>query len=316
MENTQSKGLRVFTAFASVILSIIFVITAFALPLYYSVAGMISPKTITTIVQNVDYVEVLQQSEEVHAAIKDTGLDPKVADEIMKSKEVGALLSDFSSEVTTALIDEDGDLDSIDGVFLQQLVDKHIDDIIPVVKKKIGKPVQDDEIKQEIDKIIENSDSEIKNVVAELVPMKETIVTYSSITKTIQSTIKWYSILGVCFVEALLLALIYLMRKKNFGGFIWIAVNTGIVGVLVSGAAAVVSSDIIKQALSEIPGFFGSIATSAVDTIFTKLTIAAVVFLVVMVGSIVACVLLRKMKAKADNTSAVECAKETEEQTV
>ena len=46
--------------FVSVILSILFVLTAFVLPVYYAVAGMLQPKMLTSVIQNVDYVEILK----------------------------------------------------------------------------------------------------------------------------------------------------------------------------------------------------------------------------------------------------------------
>ena len=57
--------LNILGVFVAFVLSIVFIVTAFAMPLYYSVAGMLRPQTITTVLQHVDYVEVLKESKEV-----------------------------------------------------------------------------------------------------------------------------------------------------------------------------------------------------------------------------------------------------------
>ena len=316
MQKTQSKASNVLGAFASVILSIIFVITAFILPLYYSVTGLISPKTITTVVQSIDYVEILKNSDKVNDVATESGIDAEIVDEIIKSREVGKLIRDFSGELTNELMDSNGSLDNVDAAFMQNVVDRHIDDIIPVIKKKTNTTVESKKIKQEINKVIQNSDQQIKEAIAELEPIKETITTYSTVTKTLQITSKWYSVFFLCLFEMLLLGLIYLMRKKNYGGFIWIAVDTAITGVFVSGAAVLVASGLVKELTAEIPGFVGKIALSAVGTISTKLTIALIVCFAVMIASIVACVLLKKMGTKKQIELVSEPAEEIVEQTV
>ena len=57
----KSKGSGFFNIlgiFGSIILSIVFVVSAFLLPVYCSITGIMQPKTITTVVQNIDYVEI------------------------------------------------------------------------------------------------------------------------------------------------------------------------------------------------------------------------------------------------------------------
>ena len=122
--------LNVLGIFASIILSIIFVIFAFALPVYYSVAGMLQPKTITTVIQNIDYVEIIKQSPEVNKVIEDIGVDSTVANDIIKSKEVGKLLDDCTEKLTEVLGDKAAKIEDLDASFLQGLVDEHIDDIL------------------------------------------------------------------------------------------------------------------------------------------------------------------------------------------
>ena len=285
--------LGILGGFASVILSIVFILVAFAIPVYYSVAGILQPKTLTTVIQKIDYVEIIKESADVNQAIEDLGIDSKVTDEIIKSKEVGALLEDCAGKLTEVLGDSAADLSQLDTSFLQGLVDEHIDDILNVVEEKTEIPIVKEEIKTAVNRLIEENSDAIEETMLELEPVKQAIVTYDTVTETVQRTLKWQYALGLALVEALLLGLIYLMRKRNFGGFIWIAVDTGIVGILVSVMVAIIGSGLIEQIIADLPSFATGIVDSAVGTALTKLTIALVVCFAIMIASIVACVVLR-----------------------
>lgn len=292
--------------FASVILSIIFVICAFALPVYYSVAGMLQPKTLTTVIQNIDYVEIIKQSPEVNKVMEDIGVDSTAANDIIKSKEVGNLLEDCTGKLTEILGDKAAKIEDLDASFLQGLVDEHIDDILNVVDEKTELPISKEDIKTEINNYIENSEEVIEEAILELEPVKQAIVTYDTITETVQRTLSLQFILIAAAIEVIVLALIYLMRKENYGGFIWIAVNTGIVGVLVSAVTAVVSSGFIKEIIATLPSFATGIVDSAVGAAANKLITALITCFVIMVLSIVAVVVLRVRKKKSEEDKTEE----------
>ena len=308
--------LGILSGFASVILSIVFVVVAFALPVYYSVAGMLQPKTITTVIQNIDYVEIIEQSTNVNQAIEKLGIDSKVTDEVIKSKEVGKLLEDCTEKITDVLGDSAADLSQLDSAFLQGLVDEHIDDILKVVEEKTESPIVKEDLKAGVNKFIEENEASIEETVLELEPVKQAIVRYETVTQTVQKTLKWHYALGLGLALALILGLIYFLRKRNYGGFIWIAVDTGIAGALVSGMVVIISSGIIKEAIADMPGFASGIVESAVGAALTKLTIALVVCFVIMAASIVACVLLRQRAKKNAEISADEPTEALPEETV
>ena len=190
---------------------------------------------------------------------------------------------------------------------MQGLVDEHIDDILNVVDEKTEIPISKEDIKTGINNYIENSEEVIEEAILELEPVKQAIVTYDTITETVQRTLSTQFILIAAAIEVIVLALIYLMRKENYGGFIWIAVNTGIVGVLVTAVTAVVSSGFIKEIIATLPSFATGIVDSAVGAATTKLTTALITCFVIMVLSIVAVVVLRvrKKKSEADKTEEI-----------
>ena len=92
------------------------------------------------------------------------------------------------------------------------------------------------------------------------------------------------------------MALIYALRRKNYKGFIWIAVNTGIVGVVMLAASVLLNSRFAKEIIAQTEGFASEITVSLINSAAAKLLTALVVCFVIMALSITACVLLRKYK--------------------
>ncbi len=299
-KSNESKVLNALGIIGSVLLSILFVLMAFAVPICYSAADLLSPKTLTTAIQNVDYVEVLRESDKVDQIVEDMGIDKKTADEIMKSEEVGELLEDVSDDLTEILVDPDSDLDKVDGDFLQKYVDKHFDDIFPIIEEKSDDRLDRDEVKRGIDQIVKDNDGEIKETVSSFKSTKESTSTFSTLAKTAHEATQWYYVLAVCLIELIFLGVIYILRKKNFNGFIWIAINTGIVGSLVSCITLVLASGFTKAITEEMPTFLSGIVDSAVGSVLTNLTIALGTCFIIMIGSIAAYIILRSRKRKLD----------------
>ena len=147
-KSAGSVFLNILSVFTALILSIIFIVTAFALPLYYSVAGMLHPKTITKLIQHVDYVEVLRESEEVTQAMKEVGIDAGASNRIIQSDAVGGLLEDCADKLVHIFSQEEVDLSEFNAEFLQGLIDKHMDELLVMVEDTTGKAFQKEELKK------------------------------------------------------------------------------------------------------------------------------------------------------------------------
>lgn len=265
--------------------------------LYYSIVGIFKPKTIVKIIQSIDYIAVFKQTEEFDELSAELNVDPEEFDKLMKDKAVGRLFADFAAELSDKMFDPNAKLEDIDAPVFKSLIDEHIDGILPIIEQKNGAPVDKEEARQELHKFIDENPQQLTQTVMSLQPVKEQIMSYSTVTENIYKSLKWYNTLLVWLVEAGVLALIYLMRKRNFGGFIWIAVDTGILGLLTSGAAALVGSGLIKNEIEGMKGFAGAILGSSVDMVSSKFVTALICSFLVMAAAIVACVLLRKRAA-------------------
>lgn len=289
------NGLAVFTA---IVLSLVFVVTAFALPLYYSVAGLLHPKSITTLVQHVDYVEALRGSEEITQAMKEVGIDAGATNRIMQSDAVGGFLEDCAEKLTHIFSQEELALTEFNVEFLQSLLDEHLEEILTVVEDVTGKTFQKEELRGSIHKVLEENTETIDNMVADLAPVKEMVVTYSEVTELMKGSLQWQVTLMLALMEVALLGLIYVLRMKNYGGFVWLAVNTGIVGALLSVTALAMGSSLSGAIVAQVPDFMRGMLTKAMGGIHTTLVIGLAVCFGVMVLAIVACAVLRHRKRR------------------
>lgn len=293
----MKRFLNILSIFASAILSIIFVITTFSIVLYYSVAGLLHPKTITTVIQNVDYVEILKESKDLNQAFIDLGLDEETKDAVIKSDSFDELWDDVAVEFTNFLTDSNTDPNTLDTSALKDIVNNHTDDILAVVQENSDKPIEKNELSEKIDDVFENKSDVIEKTASKLEPIKQMVVTYETATKTVYNTFKWYYILGFCLTEVFFLVLIYILRRKNYSGFIWISVNSGIAGLLLSAAAVVIGSSLVTKIMSSLPSFAGIFVDSAIQHILTKLILSLIICFAIMIASIVACVLFKRKKA-------------------
>ena len=300
----MEKTVNVLTAFVSVILSILFVITAIAAPLFYSAAGMIQPKTITNVIQDVDYVEILKDSDDFNQKCEELGIDMNTVDEIIKSESVGEFIEDCASELTLIIGSSDDSLENFNASTVKNLLDEHIDGILDVFEEKTGETVDRNKIKAELDVMVEENKEAIDDIVTELEPVQNTISEYSGISEMIKKALKWQYILILIVIQTALLALIYVLRRKNYKGFIWIAVNTGIVGAVILAASVLLNSRFVKEIIAQSEGFASEITASLINSAEAKLLTALIVCFVIMVLSITACVLLRKYKKSIKTSDA------------
>ena len=98
------KVLRAAGNFLYLLFNLFLVLICALVPFYYSVIALTKPKTITTVIQNIDYKALVKKTPTVEKALESYGIDYKKADEIMKSKEAGELIEVYADETTEILL--------------------------------------------------------------------------------------------------------------------------------------------------------------------------------------------------------------------
>ena len=168
-----------------------------------------------------------------------------------------------------------------------------------MVEDTTGKAFQKEELKTSLHRILEDNTEAIDSMVADLEPIKEMTVTYSAVTELVQGSLQWQIVLALALIEAALLGLIYVLRRKNYGGFVWLAVDAGIVGALLSLVALAVGSSLSGAIVAQVPDFMEGMLSAALGSIQSTLVIGLAVCLGVMALAIVACAVLRANRRRA-----------------
>ena len=299
MANTGTKTfVKVLKILFSIFLSFIFITTAFVLPIYYSVAGIFTPKTVSTVVQNIDFAEMINDSEKFNNAIKEFGIEKESVNEIMQSNEFGAFLESCTSTVMDAVFNNPESLDSFDPAVLKDIIDNHADDITNVLQEKLNLSVKKEDVQSTMHKLLEDNSDQIKENILYLAPYNEKSHPAYKIMSFIQTTLKMPVILLCILFEALLLGLIYLLNKNKFGGFIWIIVNSVITALLLTAVFIIFKSNFITNAFISAPNILGNITTTMLGTVTAKLLIAIIVLGLIAAAAITAFILLKKHAAK------------------
>lgn len=289
MEKSGGKMfLNIVKILLSIFLSGLFVIIAFVFPVYYAAAGIVKPNNIARVVQNVDYVEILKESEEFNAAMDELGLETDKVDEIIKSDAAGGFLEGFANIVTETVMGDSAEGFSIEHI--KELADDHIDEITVVLEEQLDKPIKTEEVQNILNGMLDDNADKIESTVANFTSENS----IASVYVTVQKTLSLPVILIVVLIEITILGLIYLLRAKNYGGFIWISVNSGIVLLLLAVLAVIVNSGLVNTLITGTSSFVSNIVASALGVITGKLLIAIVVLFVIVAASITAFVFLRK----------------------
>lgn len=299
MANTGAKTfVKVLKILFSIFLSFIFITTAFVLPIYYSVAGIFTPKTVSTVVQNIDFAEMITDSEEFNNAIKEFGIEKESVNEIMQSNEFGSFWESCTSTVMDAVFNNPESLDSFDPAVLKDIIDNHAADITNVLQEKLNLSIKKEDVQSTMHKLLEDNSDQIKENILYLVPYNEKSHPAYKIMSFIQTTLKLPVILLCILFEALLLGLIYLLNKNKFGGFIWIIVDSVITALLLTAVFIIFKSNFITNAFISAPNILGNVATTMLGTVTSKLLIAIIVLGLIAAAAITAFILLKKYTAK------------------
>ena len=323
MANTGTKTfVKVLKILFSIFLSFIFITTAFVLPIYYSVAGIFTPKTVSTVVQNIDFAEMITDSEEFNNAIKEFGIEKESVNEIMQSNEFGSFLESCTSTVIDAVFNDPESLDSFDPAVLKDIIDNHADDITNVLQEKLNLSVKKEDVQSTMHKLLDDNSDQIKENILYLVPYNEKSHPAYKIMSFIQTTLKMPVILLCILFEALLLGLIYLLNKlreepyygkeiiecrcnrawngksscpggsKDWGGL------SVLTALLLTAVFIIFKSNFITNAFISAPNILGNVATTMLGTVTSKLLIAIIVLGLIAAAAITSFILLKKYTAK------------------
>ncbi len=285
--------IKILKILASIFLSFVFIVTSFSMPILHSAASLFTPKTVTTVIQNIDFAQMIENSEEFNSAIADLGLDKDAITAMIQSKEIGDFLQSCIGTVMDVVIGDPENIHTYDPAVLNDVIDNHIDEITKVLQENIDKPLTKEEIHSTMKNLVKNNSSEIKRMFADLTSDETFMAPYKSIVSLVQTASSWVFVLVIILFEALILGLIYILNKNKFGGFIWITVNSLIAAISLTAVLVVLKSGLITGMFYDTTGIITTITSTVFGTITTKLLITIIILAVVAVAAIAAFIPLK-----------------------
>ncbi len=210
----MSKTGNVFAIIGAVILTVIFILTATVAATYYSVASVASPKSVSSVIQNIDYATLIDDAE----------IDSEAINEFVKSPEMKDFLDDFSKGMMNGVYGKE----EFNAEKLKEIFDEHRDSILEAAKEMGEIEITPEEFSETIETIMTENADEINDSLSEL---QDSTAPAATALEVIGKSLDITTIILVILFFAILLGLIYLLRRRNYGGFIWIAVCMGDTGI-------------------------------------------------------------------------------------
>lgn len=182
MNNGVKQFFRVLGVIASVLLSIVLVVTLIVVPMYSVTKSLVKPENITKIIQDVDYVELLLGQPQVGETIDEVlEQNPELKEEletyvepIIQSPIVEDIVTMYAEDVTGII---NGELTeySLNKETLSALVDEHMDTVVGMIQEKVpeGSDVTEEAIREKVSATVET----YGDAIIEAMPAPEEIQT-------------------------------------------------------------------------------------------------------------------------------------------
>jgi len=270
MKKVVSAFLNIFY----IMLNCIFIVTSVLVPFYFSIISLTEPKTLATVIQNIDYKEVVERNPTIKSMLKKYGVDEEKADSIMKSKEAGELIEIYADETTEILLDIPDD--SIFNVKLVKgLIDDNIDKALMIAEDTTGVNLKEKKIKKTINTYIKNNEKNLEKY-APALEQAHTVVKQIKASRVIQRTLTPQFIIPFSAIVLIMVGAICVLKRHNFKGFLFIGIDFAIISAFLGLVILFAKSSFMKQLAFKVSDYGTKIIESAVTICTDKLIIAII----------------------------------------
>ena len=287
--------LRAATNFIYFSLNLIMVLICTLVPFYYSVIALTEPQTVTTVIQNIDYKNLIKKTPALETTLKDYGIDYKKADEIMKSKEAGELIEVYADEATEILLTLPENR-KIDSSLIKELVDENIDKVLTVTKKNTNIKFNQEEVKKTVSNYIEENES----VIEECVPVFEqarTVIKQIKFSRIVSRTLSLPFIIIFTAVMIMITALIFIIKRRKFNGLLFLGADFTVISIILGLTVYFCKSSFVTSLALKMSDFGVSIIESAVSVYADGIIIAVIIAVALAVIAFMLFAVLRYIKS-------------------
>lgn len=263
---------KILNIFFSLVLSIVLVLLGVLIPFYYSITGLTKPKAVVTVIQNIDYEEVIEETPSVKKVLSKYGIKSKAVNEIIKSKEAGELIEAYTDKATEILLDVPEDR-AIDIPMIKEIVNEHLGDILRITEENINLKLNDNKVKNEVYNFINKNETAIKQSLPAL-EQARFIVKTVNVSTVIGNTMSWQFGLLLAFIGILIVTAICVMQRRNLRGFLWLAIISCIIIIILTLVIIYSQNSLVSRLAFKLSNFETEIIESAISICTDKIFIA------------------------------------------
>jgi hypothetical protein len=224
------KGIaNVFGVLLALVLSLVLFVMLIAAPVISAAGSFTETDTLKKVVKNIDYKELLAGMD-MEEAMGESGLDPELIATVMESGMMDDLVEVYADGIFDLL---EGKVDEVvlSPETVNDILQKYLDDIVPVVKAMIGDeyPVPDEMIRSMTSEMLKEYAGEFAGMFPSAADLGLTQEVMMAVRMLRDGTILW----GIIGVIGVISILILVFRFVRFKGFMWLTVVYALCGGLI-----------------------------------------------------------------------------------
>lgn len=280
----KSKALRVLGVVAAALLCLPLVIMLVVTPLYTSVAGLITPQTMTSILRDIDYTEMMQNS--VGNAADGNGLPADMMQDVMQTPMMEELITAYTEELTSVLGGEEGGHFTADTI--PALIDKHAEELIAIVRTyapQDADAISDEELRTALKEAASEYGEDLvaqlptAEDVAEMAPVEGGI---NPLTMIVDKTIP----VALIIATLVLAALTAVCLLHRFRALLWLGIELVVAVLPLAGVLSIVSAMGPELAQSLPPTVVRSMLQALSGNLLTAIFVMVAVGVLLIAGFI------------------------------
>lgn len=223
--NVKSKALRVLGVIGGVLLSILLVVMLIAAPLYSVTASIITPQTVTKVVQNIDYAAMLGESDALEDLEGTEHLPSEMMGAMMESPFVEDVLSTYT-ETMVAVLRGGEPTDVLSKEKLLAMADEHMDDLLQLVNTYMpdADTLTEAEMREHIHEAVDSMGEELLQTLPTGAELQEMVLedsTVGALTVLVNTSVP----LMLYGIIAVLAALIFVCLLHRFRGLLCLGID-------------------------------------------------------------------------------------------
>lgn len=311
----QNTAVNVITAILAAFLSIFLVVMCIVIPVFTSATSITKPKKLVTLVQAIDYKELMTQNTEVESSKEEFGIPAEVMNELISSKAAGEIIKLFAEDVSAALTGKEIEKSSITADTIKKIVNDNIDEITEIVKSASKEELNDKDVKKLKSEILKAVDEGAEDLAKSLPDPKEFITTMEVEGAEVIRTVLSPTITIILIAIALFFAgLIYACRFRNFNALLWLGVDTGLAAIIVTTITVFIGSKLVKGLITDMANINKTVIDSVIKVYTSGLIVGLVVLFLLCAMFVAGYILLKKYVVNKAEENQIEIAEELPEE--